>query len=168
MLRRKSSGNKPVPAKAEDLQQGPPIKFAKPKILLIDLTDDVEQALRTEGYNVAPGTFGSPYRVTKGSHYEPVVVKASLPNYTEQELFVIDLKAGEVLPNAPSDKIAPMEALDWWAKCSRGEIDPRPRAMRMVHERLDLIFNNGGAFVMFAEPGEQQDLVFGQQFRQDC
>jgi hypothetical protein len=163
MLRRKSTGNEPASAKAEESEPIPQVKFAKPKILLIDLDEDVANTLQAEGYNVASGTFGSPYRVAKGSHYEPVVIKASLPNYTEQELFVIDLQPPETLPNAPADKLNPMEELDWWAKCSHGEIDPRPRAMRMVHERLDLILNNGGSFIIFAEPPDSHDFVWAQR-----
>ncbi|HYT54594.1 MAG TPA: hypothetical protein VEQ38_07775 [Verrucomicrobiae bacterium] len=164
MLRRKPDRDKSTPVKAEESPAGPQIKFAKPKILLIDLDDDVEKTLQAEGYNVTSGTFGAPYQVGKGSHYEPVVIKASLPNYTEQELFVIDLEAPKTLPAAPADKVTPMEELDWWAKCSHGEIDPRPRTMRMVHERLDLILNNGGAFVIFAEPRDRQNLVLAQRF----
>src|SRR5436190_16728867 len=112
MLRRKSTRNEPASSKAEESEPIPQIKFAKPKILLIDLDEDVTKTLRAEGYNVASGTFGSPYRVAKGSHYEPVVIKASLPNYTEQELFVIDLQSPETLPNAPADKLNPIEELD--------------------------------------------------------
>jgi hypothetical protein len=164
MLRRKTDRGKSTPGETEEAAAGAQIKFTKPKILLIDLGDEVEKTLRTEGYNVVSGTFGSPYRVGKGSHYEPVVIKASLPNYTEQEVFVIDLRPPETLPDAPAEKVTPMEELDWWAKCSYGQIDPRPRAMRMVHERFDLILNNGGAFIIFAEPRKSQDLVWAQRF----
>ena len=57
-----------------------------------------------------------------------------------------------------------MDEPDWWAKCSDGEIDPRPRTMRMVHERWDLILNNGGAFIIFADPRHRQKLVIARQY----
>jgi hypothetical protein len=131
---------------------------------LVDLDKDVRTILENEGYNVAVGTFGRPYQVQKRSRYEPVVVKASLPNYTEQEIIVVDLVPDEPMPNSPAEKSTPMEELDWWAKCSNGVIDPRPRAMAMVHDQLDRILQNGGAFIVFSDGREKQELVLARNY----
>ena len=101
------------------------IKYAKPKILLIDLEKDVETTLTKEGYNIVTGTFGKPYKVPKDSSYLPVIVNASLPNYTEQEVVIIDLMPNEIAPQAEGERSAPLGELDWWVKCSAGVIDPR-------------------------------------------
>src|SRR5437773_485674 len=107
-----------APAKSQPEQQesapAPVLKYQHPKILLVDLDDAVKTTLEKEGYNVAVGTFGTPYKVQKHSGYEPVVVKASLPNYTEQEVIVVDLMPDDPSQNAPAEKSTPMEELDWW------------------------------------------------------
>ena len=53
------SKKKPTEVIAEKLKTGSaPIKYQKPKILLIDLDDDAEKTIRSAGYNVSIGTFG--------------------------------------------------------------------------------------------------------------
>jgi len=75
---------KSVPAKKQPEQPeaapAPVLRYPHPKILLVDLDDSVKTTLESEGYNVAVGTFGRPHKVQKSSGYEPVVVKAALPN----------------------------------------------------------------------------------------
>jgi hypothetical protein len=92
-------------------------KYERPKILAIDLGREVLETLGKEGFNVVGGTFGTPYRVLKGSNYEPVIVKASLPNYTEQEIIIADLVPDEPTERAQGEKSTPDDELDWWAKC---------------------------------------------------
>ncbi|MFZ2654096.1 MAG: hypothetical protein WAX69_04215 [Victivallales bacterium] len=140
------------------------LKYEHPKILLIDLDNNVQKTLESEGYNVSVGTFGRPYKVQKSSGYEPVVVKASLPNHTEQEIIVIDLVPNEPIPDPPTEKTVPMQDLDWWAKCSKGVIDPRPRVMYMVHEQFDRVLENGGAFIIFSDEREYQEIVLARNY----
>lgn len=139
-------------------------KYDRPKILLIDVGPESKKALDEEGYNVSSGTFGTPYKVAKGANYEPVVFRAVLPNYTEQEIIVVDVQADEAVAGPPGEKITPMEELDWWAKCNRGIIDPRPRSMVMVQEEFARILHNGGAFVIFADERYSQTLAWAQHF----
>lgn len=162
MFKRSAPAKKP-PEQPEP-EPAPVLKFEHPKILLIDLDDVVKATLEKEGYNVAVGTFGTPYKVAKHSGYKPVVVKASLPNYTEQEVIVVDLVPSEPTPDPPAEKSKPQEELDWWAKCSNGVIDPRPRAMAMVREQFDRILQNGGAFVVFSDGRDKQDLVLARNY----
>jgi hypothetical protein len=133
-------------------------KYQHPKILLIDTIPEIAKTLETEGYNVSSGTFGTPYRVQKGSGYRPVVVNPSLPNYTEQEIVVIDLVPGAPTDEPPGEKMAPEKELDWWAKCSSGVIDPRPRAMAMVQTHFNRILDNGGVFIVFSDAKLHQKI----------
>ena len=140
----------------------PVVKYHRPKIILIDLDADVKETLENDGYCVAAGTFGKPYRVAKGSGYVPVVVEAVLPNYTEQEIIVLDLVASDPAALPTAEKSTPMEELDWWAKCNTGVIDPRPRAMAMVQDQFGRIYQNGGTFVIFSDSRNEQELIFAR------
>jgi hypothetical protein len=88
-MRRSSRAEQAQAAEADS------IKYQRPKILLLDCAPEVEAALTGAGYNAKSGTFGRPYRVRLGSGYLPVLSKASLPNYPEQEVVIIDLGEGE-------------------------------------------------------------------------
>jgi hypothetical protein len=133
-------------------------EYQKPKILLLDLPDSVLDSLRSAGFNASAGTFGSPYRVELSDSYRPVIYKADLPNYTEQEIIIIDLTPPETLDRPDGKKMTSEGENDWWAKCSRDEIDPRPRVMKEAQNAFDRIFDHGGLFVIFAQPSLRQDL----------
>lgn len=139
-------------------------KYQHPKILLIDAVPEVAETLTNDGYNVSNGTFGKPYKVHKDSGYQPVVVKASLPNFTEQEIVVIDLVPADPEVRPPAEKMTPERELDWWARCSSGVIDPRPRAMAMVQDHFDRILDNGGAFIVFSDTRDRQELVYAADY----
>lgn len=136
-------------------------KFPRPKVLLIDLPENVEQAVVSAGFNAHTGTFGQPYKVPHDDRYIPVFGRARLPNYPEQEVVFIDLtppEAGELPEGLPP----PVKGeLDWWCKCSQGVIDPRPRGMVSVCEDFDRIWEAGGSFVVFASPRLRQPLELG-------
>lgn len=133
-------------------------EYKKPKILLIDLPDSVLDSVRSAGFNASAGTFGSPYKVELSDSYRSVIGKPDLPNYTEQEIIIIDLLPPKRLDNPEGEKMTSEGENDWWAKCSWGEIDPRPRAMYMAQNAFDRIFDHGGLFVIFAQPRLRQDL----------
>ena len=139
-------------------------KYQHPKILLIDTAPEIAEALKEEGYNTSTGTFGTPYKVPKESIYLPVVVKASLPNYTEQEIIVVDLVPKGSASGPPGEKMTSIEEPDWWAKCDYGQIDPRPRAMAKVQRKFDRILDNGGAFIVFSDSRDKRDLVLAGHY----
>ena len=60
--------NQPVKKRPETppATQVPVLKYQRPKILLIDLDTVAKETLERDGYYVAAGTFGKPYRVPKG------------------------------------------------------------------------------------------------------
>lgn len=134
-------------------------KYPKPKILLVDLPEGAMKKLASSGFNVKAGTFGRPYRVPASDDFLPVVAQANLPNYTEQEVIIIDLTSPEMADQPEGRKQTSEGAPDWYAKASRGFIDPRPRVMAEVSEDWDRILGAGGIFVIFAQPRLRQELV---------
>lgn len=136
----------------------PALKYPKPKILLLDLPDTASEILLSKGFNVEIGTLGKPYKVTRSSNYLPLIGKALLPNYTEQDIVVVDLNYGELKPSPEGEKHCPDSELDYWAKCDQGFLDPRVRASMHLAEPLERIYSNGGVFVVFAEPKNRIEI----------
>ena len=136
-----------------------PVRYKKPKIITLDLPVSLAERLRTAGYNVMPGTLGRPYKVQKGDGFVPVVVKASVPNFSEQEVVVIDLDPPKAADGPEGEKVTPLGELDWFAKASTGVIDPRPRVMTWLKDDSDRILKSGGVFVIFAEARLRQTTV---------
>lgn len=163
--------NKPArAAESEAKDTKPAIAHPKPKILMLDLDDDACDGLTRKGFNVRKGSFGKPYTVAKGGGFQPVIGKANLPNYTEQEIVVVDLLAPKRDSGPQGEKHRPDSESDLWAKCDRGYIDPRVRAMWHVRDSFDRILSGGGAFVVFADAKQNQELQFAKvsrgQFRE--
>jgi hypothetical protein len=140
-------------------------KYPRPKIFLIDLKDETESVLKAEGYNVTVGSFGAPYKVTMSDSYLPVIPKGNLPNYTEQEIVVIDLIPPLQREGPLGEKLTSQGETDWWASCSSGVIDPRPRLMDMVRPDFDRILGHGGSFVVFADDRIKQKLTLAYSGR---
>jgi len=139
------------------------IKYHKPKILLIDLPSKLTNKLKSAGFNVSAGTFGTPYKVEVSDNYQTVIPNPNLPNFSEQEIIIIDLTAPPILNSPAGKKITSEGEDDWWAKCSLGFIDPRPYVMSWVKESFDRILNNGGAFVIFAQPRLYQNIYLAEK-----
>lgn len=138
------------------------LKYTKPKILLIDLQEEAETLLNAAGYNVTVGSFGCPYKVDKSDSLQPIITNENLPwNLSEQEIVVIDL-----LPNTPVEQVSgekhttPREN-DWWASCSEGVIDPRPRSMLIQQKSFDRILEHCGVFIIFADIRRRQKQFLG-------
>ena len=139
----------------------PEPRYPKPKILLVDVPEEATSRLASSGFNVQAGTFGRPYGVPARDGYLPVIAQANLPNYTEQEVIIIDLTSPEPTDEPEGTKPVSEGEMDWYAKASRGFIDPRVRVMAMVSDDWNRILESGGAFVVFAQPRFRQELVFG-------
>jgi hypothetical protein len=134
------------------------MKYQKPNILLIDFPKNCNDLLLKSDYNIKIGTFGKPYVVIKNDNYFPVYGKPILPDYNEQEIIFIDLTSTEILKGPEGEKETSNGEPDWWAKCSLGFIDPRPRYMLNVQQSFYRIFENGGIIVVFAQPRIIQDI----------
>lgn len=127
------------------------IKYPKPKVLLLDVPAPAADAVIARGFNVSVGTLGTPYRVGKGDGFQPMIGSADLPNYTEQEIVVVELHIESFADGPDGEKHRPDGELDFWAKCDRGFIDPRPRAAFTVYESFNRTKASGGAFIVFAD-----------------
>jgi len=91
-------------------------KYSHPKILLLDMGDEVEAALREAGYAVSVGSFGRPYKVPRCDELEPVIINGAFPrNFSEQEIIVIDLEPAEPLDGPEGEKHTSPGEDDWWA-----------------------------------------------------
>lgn len=143
---------KPAPA---------PLKYPKPRILLVDTPPEAEEQLTKAGFNVTSGTFGRPYRVKKSDGLQPVITGADLPDYTEQEVVVIDLSFDEADDEPQGEKRFPMGTRDLWASCRSGQIDPRCRVAAALRNDFDRILNHGGAFVVFADDPHEREMIWG-------
>lgn len=149
--------------KEEEIPKKYFIKYQKPKILLIDLPNELTNKLTSAGFNVSAGTFGSPYKVEVSDEYQPVIPNPNLPNFSEQEIIIIDLTLPQILDSPAGKKITSEGEDDWWAKCSLGFIDPRPCVMSWVKKSFGRILNNGGVFVIFAQPHLYQNICLAKK-----
>ncbi len=137
------------------------LKYSKPKIMLIDIKDDSENVLKKAGFNVASGTFGTPYKVKKSDKLLPVIPNQNLRNCEEKEVIIIDLMSSKMLEDVSGEKVTSDGDNDWWVKCNMGFIDPRPRIMHSWQNDFDRILNNGGIFLVFSAARNMQETIFG-------
>jgi hypothetical protein len=136
------------------------IQYPKPKILLLDCEQSVSDRLSADGFNVEVGTFGRPFKVRMDEGFHPVICSADLPNYSEQEIIVIDLTPTEIASGPEADKHIAYSSNDWWCSTETGVIDPRPRVMEGAKAGLDRILRSGGIFIVFCEPRQKQKMRF--------
>ena len=155
---------KKIDAESKSESGKPILKYPKPKVLLIDAGNSVASQLILDGFNITSGTFGKPYRVPKGDGFQPLVGRARLPNYNEQEIVVVDLVIRELEPGPDGEKHTPQGEIDIWAKTNKGFIDPRPRYACEVSNAFDRILSTGGVFVVFADAKTGIELVTGHVF----
>lgn len=147
---------------ADQMNEKGKIIHDKPKIMLIDLPEIAYTTLTNEGYNVVKGSFGKPYKVPIASGYQPVIPKATLPNYSEQEIILINLTPPKTLDHPEGESLNPESEPDIRTKCKSGIIDPRPSIMSMIQNDLNRILNHGGVFVIFSEPRQDTEYVWGK------
>lgn len=127
------------------------IKFLKPKILLLGVEHRVANTISREGFNFAEGSFGSLYHVAKSDRYAPVIPNGYLPHgFGESDVVVVDLKPEFASAPDITAKVTSRGVTDWWAPCTTGTIDPRPRAMVLDRKYFDRILIHRGIFVIFA------------------
>lgn len=144
-------------------EEEPRVKYPKPKVLLLNVKDNAAEALIKCGFNVCVGSLGTPYNVGKDDGYQPVIGKAKLPNYTEQEIVIVDLHFEDFDDGPDGEKHRPDGEPDLWAKCDRGYIDPRPRTAFQVREAFDRTLDAGGVFVVFADARSGVELVIARK-----
>ena len=128
-----------------------PLRYPKPKILLLDMPRDCENVLKAAGYNVKAGSFGIPCRVEPSSTLHYVNLRTcKLPNLQEQEVVIANLAhpASVLGPQGESPGVG-VNAV--WQNGTQGETDPRPCAMLGAMPHFSQIHEAGGVFIVFLD-----------------
>lgn len=155
--------NKDSKTKKSDESEELKPKYPKPKIILIDLPDDVFNSLRSESFNVSAGTFGIPYKVKPQKNYLPMSIEFDLPNHTEQEIIIIDLDPSTIL-EAPKNEVKLYDGQKcWWGNCENGIIDFSPLIKSIHRNDFDRILKHGGIFVIFANSRNTSTFLYGSE-----
>lgn len=139
------------------------VKWGNPKILLLDLPDNVEAALKAEGYNVAAGTFGRPYTVEMDGAFTPLLAAGHLPNYSEQEIIFIDLTSPDPTDTPEGELHSSPDQFAWWVQHTESTIDPRPRLMAMAQKAFDRTLEHGGILIVFGLPRHANKFVWARK-----
>ena len=126
------------------------IKYTSPKILLMDTSPDIQEALAKKGFDTAQGSFG----ISLTNISTPVMATTNeiMPfDWRDRWLAIVQLEPEHYgaepkatpLPNRSFLSQMPDEHL---------VIDPRPIAMSLYSSDFDRIVANGGIIVCFAAP----------------
>lgn len=122
----------------------------RPQILLLNIENEVADALKQAGFNITTGSFGIPYKTSRSSNLAPVPFNSDLRDISEQDIVIVDTDDTQEPIDASPEIIA--DGLEHiWTSCKGGAIDPRPYVMQTTQSRFDRILNNGGLFIVFAE-----------------
>ena len=129
-----------------------PLKYPKPKILLLDLDEETERTLKSAGYFIETGSLGTPYKVTKSLDQSPVIRNHDLPdNYAESEVIIMDFAHLNVLDAPIGKRSSPSGGDDYWASHRWGIIDPRVVTLKLLDDDFVRILKNKGVIIIFAD-----------------
>lgn len=92
-----------------------------------------------------------------------MIGKSALPNYTEQEIVVVELHIDDFGNGPDGEKHRPDGEPDLWAKCDRGLIDPRARSALNVRESFNRTLKAGGVFIVFADARTGIELIIARK-----
>jgi len=143
--------------------------YEKPKILLVDCSDECLAALRTSGWNCTPGTFGRPYKCERSANVSLVTNDSlSLPGYQEQEIVVVD--TARTAPGLATEREVIKGIQELWCGSQEALIDPRPFLMAASRRAFDNILQHGGLFIVLLSShyevkyfrGTTSDLRYGK------
>ncbi|MEQ1855800.1 MAG: hypothetical protein ABL963_04965 [Longimicrobiales bacterium] len=132
------------------------------KVLLLDLPADAAGRFSAAGFRTLGGSLGRPFMVEQSDSFVPVPIAQTLPEgWAESEIVIIDLAPPKPADAPTGSKVTSDGEPDWWAKCSQGVVDPRPRVASGMRDDCDRIYRHGGAFIVFMAPELNQDLYLG-------
>jgi len=119
----------------------------KPKILLVDCSDECQATLRTSGWNSTTGTFGKPYTCKRSPDMFLVTNDSlALPGYQEQEIVIVDTACTTTGPGPEREVVEGIA--EFWCGGQNGVIDPRPLLMVASRSAFDNILQHGGLFIV--------------------
>lgn len=146
---------------SQEPPQGP--KYPHPKILLMDVPEEVEQTLQRAGYTVETGTFGRPIQVLRDPQLLAVPRGEMPSNAMEQEIVIVDC-ANPTVPTSTSEIPEADEGeMRIWQSGANGVINPRPVAMNALRiQAFDRILEHGGIFIVFLDDRLELSYVTGE------
>jgi hypothetical protein len=128
-----------------------PVEFKSgPRVLLVDVNDDVVQRLKKERFPVHAGSFGPIVSTKRSAHYRAVKKQSRITEHQEQDIVVVNLLV-DPLDDDPTVHDDSPEVEQLWAPCENGLIDYRPLAMWNVQGDFDRILAVGGVIIVFAQ-----------------
>ncbi|QDT05236.1 hypothetical protein K227x_36350 [Rubripirellula lacrimiformis] len=141
----------------------PSPKFAKPRMMLIDIDERTDQCLRAEGFNVTTATLGAPRRVERSDNLYPVDHSwADLSGHEEQEILMINTALPDSIESGFIKVADGVEML--WQTAEQGEIDARPLVSYGISETFDTIMEHGGLAVVFLGSRYERTYLQGSMF----
>lgn len=135
----------------------------RPRICLIDIDVNVEETLRSAGFNCVSGSFGSPVKLS-GSKTDFLKAENDLPpNLHEFDIVVIDLKQRGLLEHSGQiDTSTGTSADGTFIVCKHPQtiFDPRPFSGWVAREDLNNIAQRASIFIIFGSSSDQIEYQF--------
>jgi hypothetical protein len=144
-----------------------PLKYMKPKIMLIDMPSACNKRLVEGGYNVSVGSFGSTFSTDPSDNLCALSFNsANLPNCHEQEIIIVNANIPKPLKQNPTEN--PGKGVDtFWQLCDLGIINQRNIVMHKCRDVFNNIYNYGGLFVVFLSNFTINQYLYGSYKRAD-
>jgi len=125
----------------------------EPKVLLVDIPADAAKQVRSLGYEVSEGSFGTPYTCPYESAPGRVELACTVPrNVVDHKIILVDLQAPATVDGGERFRQRSPGEKGWWTSREHGFIDPRLPAMKAVAADFGKALRGGGLLVVFAEP----------------
>jgi hypothetical protein len=139
-------------------------EYDEPKILLVDLEEEVAEELACRSFSVSEATLGEPYRVEQEAEYYPIERTADFPHdYKEHDIVVLDI-GFEVRRARTDERLSLPDGVDdWWVNHKSGYVNPRGLYGKEVRNGFDKILRNGGVFIIFAGSVDRHQFVRGHR-----
>lgn len=127
------------------------VLYDVPKILLVDINDDVSTQLSKDGFNITTGSFGKKYR-TNGRN--PIcMLNGELPFLTEQDIIIVDMTREDgCTGNNPADGAALTKGNMNFLTTSEGQNYFEPSWCYALNYKRDIekVIKNGGILIVYS------------------
>lgn len=133
-------------------------KYSRPRILTIDLPDQISRNIASFGFNIKRGSLGTPIIIPNKQEFK---AHHCLPNFSfpknihEYDIVIIDLIKSppkKYEPNEHEKKIS-IGKEDSYFECAYPEtlFDPRPFSAKKIQSNLAEICERGGIIIVFSD-----------------
>jgi hypothetical protein len=140
------------------------VEHVTPRILLVDMGDELHELLSESGYNVEGGSFGFPYEVKDKTGIMPIYLNHRLPsNLDEFDVVVADLSPSSVLEKPEGQTSFDDKGRGFIIDVShKSFVDTRGYVANALQRSFDRILSGGGVFCIFAEPVIPLEITYAQ------